>query len=174
MRINKQKGGGLKVIYRRSVRSVDKNEAIEQIINETNEHNCIGRACESCILYRKSGNGCDISLMNNKKRNAVISTIMTDLQIEKSDVNKVINFKIESTKHYSLFMEQRKQLTQEQLITQDDYFIREGTHCSGRHSDCPDCEICYFRNKDRSCFPCNYRRKDVVNWLILNRGVCKC
>ena len=116
MRINKQKGGGLKVIYRRSVRSVDKNEAIEQIINETNEHNCIGRACESCILYRKSGNGCDISLMNNKKRNAVISTIMTDLQIEKSDVNKVINSKIESTKHYSLFMEQRKQLTQEQLI----------------------------------------------------------
>ena len=175
MRINKQKGGGLKMLYKRNIRKLTGNQAIHQLILNLHMMSCTGVRCADCPMVSSKQD--EVCLIKQRHRPSIVYGLLEELGVSKEQVDEIVKNEVEKSSNFPKFMEQRKRLSKEELIEQDDYFIKGLTSCNEVNGR-PTCENCIFYLSESSCFPSadtdEIKRGYILHWLIENRGVCKC
>lgn len=163
------------MLYKRNIRKLTGNQAIHQLILNLHMMNCTGVRCSDCPMFSlEQHEQCRIK---PKHRLSIVYELLEELGVSKEQVNEIVKNEVEKSSNFPKFMEQRRRLSKEELIEQDDYFIKGLTSCNEVNGR-PTCGNCIFYLSESSCFPSAYtdkiKRGHILHWLIENRGVCKC
>ena len=88
MRRNKQKGGGLKMLYKRTIRKLTGNQAIHQLILNLHMMSCTGVRCADCPMASLKQDG--VCFIKQKHRTSIVYGLLEELGVSKEQVNEIL------------------------------------------------------------------------------------